>query len=496
MKKSIIYKEEMRFSWLTFLFFAGCMVGPKYEAPKTVMPAEFEESKQGEASTADLRSWWKQFNDPVLDNLIAEALEMNYDLRIVIEKIEQTRAQYRIERSYLWPEIDLNASVIRSRISNNLFPRPDTPSTAAPSAGGSFIPTFFDIFQAGFDAIWELDLFGKFRHQKNAARYTWEGQIEDARGVLISLVSEVAITYVNMRAVQKQIEITKRKIEADERELAITKDLFQVGLDNELQITSLISTIENDKAALPVLETSFKQSVYALAYLLGREPEGLLQHFQEVQPIPSSSDRVPVGLPSDLLRRRPDVRKAERQLASATEQIGSAVANLFPHLSLTGISFGGGSAGNQVGFEGYSLSKLFEWSSRTFSVGVNLNWNLLDFGRVRAQIDVQNSLQRQALLAYEQTVIGSLRDVESALVAYFEEQKRQDSFKQKVAADARTLEITADLFQIGLANEIQVLNARKQLLDSESSLISSEQSLTGDLISLYKALGGDWASSE
>jgi multidrug efflux system outer membrane protein len=225
---------------------------------------------------------------------------------------------------------------------------------------------------------------------------------------------------------------------------------------------------------------------------LGREPEGLAEMMREPRSIPSSNDRVPVGLPSDLLRRRPDIRQAERQLAAATEQIGSAVADLFPRIALTGISFGGGNAGSQVGFEAFKLDKLLEWPSRAFSVGLNLNWNLLDFGRVRGQIDVQNSLQRQALLTYEQTVIGSLKDVESALVAYFEEEKRQNSFQQQVFADARGLEITQSLFTIGLANEIQVLDARRKLIQSESSLVESQQFLTGDLISLYKALGGHW----
>ncbi len=467
------------------------MVGPKHREPKTEMPGQFEESQSQEASNADLRQWWKQFNDPVLDCLIEEALVANYDLRIAIEKIEQTRAQYRIERSYLWPEIDFNATATRTRISQNLFPPRPTPAGATGS--GSFLPVFLNIFQVGFDAIWELDFFGKFRHEKKAAHYTWEATKEDAQSVLISMLSEVAVTYVNIRALQKKIELTKRKIAADEREVAITVDLFQIGLDNEIQITTLISSLETDRASLPVMESSFKQAVYALAYLLGRQPEGLIQMFQEIKPIPSSHDKIPVGLPSDLLRRRPDVRSAERQLAAASEQIGSAIADLFPRIALTGISFGAGNqAGSNIGFESFKLSKLLQSASRMFSVGAGLNWDLLDFGRVRGKIDVQKSLHRQALLTYEQTVIGSLKDVESALVAYFEEQKRLDSFTQKVTADQQTLEMTQGLYEIGLVNEIQLLDAQKNLLDSENLLTGSEQSLAGDLIAVYKALGGTW----
>jgi multidrug efflux system outer membrane protein len=478
---------------LMFLTFSGCMVGPKYHEPEISMPTQFEQDQYEDGRTADLCQWWKQFNDPLLDCLIAEAIFANYDLRIALEKIEQARAQYRIEKSHLWPEIDLNATATRTRFSQNLFPKPKTP-TGTTASSGSLFPIFLNVFQVGFDAIWELDFFGKFRHSKNAAHYTWESMIEDAQSVLISLLSEVAVTYVNIRAVQKKIELITRKIQADEKELVITQGLFRIGIDNETQCTTLISSVESDRASLPELETSFKQNVYALAYLLGRQPEGLLEEFQEIRPIPSSTDRVPVGLPSELLRRRPDVRSAERQLAAATEQIGAAVADFFPHISLTGISFGGGNQGSSIGFEGDELNHLFQWPSRIFSVGVNLNWKLIDFGNIRGKIAVQNSLQRQALLNYEQTVISTLKDVESALVAYFEEQKHKNSLMLKVMADRRTLEITENLYKIGLANELQVLEARKTWLVSETSLVESEQSLTGDLIALYKAIGGNWCT--
>lgn len=473
-----------------FFFASGCMVGPNYQQPEVSMPVQFEQVQTQEGATADLSEWWKQFNDPLLDELITEALHANYNLLIAIEKIEETRAQYRIEKSYLWPEIDLNAAGSRTRISQNLFKRE---GAEVPGQTSTPFPPYLDVFQVGFDAIWEFDLFGKYRRSRNAAQYTLEATQEEAQSVLISMLSEVAVSYVNIRAIQKKIELTKQLIQVDEEQLAIRESLLEIGLNNEIQNTTQISTLQTDRASLPILESSFKQTVYSLAYLLGRQPEGLLDLFQEIRPIPSSNDRVPVGLPSDLLRRRPDVRSAERQLAAANEQIGAAVADLFPRIALTGISFGGGNReGSSVGFEGYSLRKLLTWPSRVFSVGLGLNWNLLDFGRVRGQIDVQNSLQRQALLNYEQTVISSLKDVESALVAYFEEQKRQDSLQIKVAADRRTMEITQSLHTIGLANHLQVLDTLKNLLNSENALVESEQALTGDLIALYKAIGGNW----
>lgn len=461
----------------------GCMVGPKYHRPHMCMPEEFEEACCDPIADEDLCEWWKQFNDPVLDELIDEAICANYDYRIALERIHQARAQYRIQRSYLWPEIDLNASGTRSRISQNFLPRPDN----------SFFPTFIDMFQIGFDAIWELDIWGKFRHETKAACYTVQALEDDAESVMISLVSEVAVNYVNIRALQNKIDITKRRIEADEKELKIIINLQGVGLNNDINIATKVSAIESDRATLPVLQSTLKQTIFTVAYLLGRPPECFAERFGDCGAIPSGVCKVPVGLPSELLRRRPDIRSAERQLAAATEHIGAAIADLFPHVALTGITLGASNKmGSSYGYESSKLDTLFTDPSRMFSFGLGMNWMLVDFGRVRSNIDVKDSLQRQALLTYEQTVITSLKDVESALAAYFEEGKRMDSLLKKKEADAYVLGMTKDLYSIGLATETQVLEAEKNLLNSENLFVESEQALAGDLIGVYKAIGGSW----
>lgn len=471
------------------------MVGPKYHKPETAMPTQFEElPTEVSADDVDLREWWKLFNDPVLDDLIDEAIAENYDLQIALEKIVQARSQYRIDRSRLWPEIDLNATATRTRLSKNLFPPLPEAETAATGGSGLF-PRFLNIFQIGFDAIWEFDFFGKFRHQKKASHYLWEASHDDYQSALISMLSEVAVNYMSIRSLQNQIALTLKKIEVDENQLAIAHSLYDVGIDNALQITSLISQVETDRAELPVLETSLKQTIYALAYLLGRQPEGLVEMFDEVQPIPRAEGKLPVGIPSDLLRRRPDVRSAERQLAAATELTGAAIADYFPHFALNGLSFSSANAiGSTAGLESYKLKKLFQLPSRMFSFGLGMNWDMIDFGRVRGNVNLKRSEQRQALLTYEQTVIASLKDVESALVAYFQEQERMESIATKVDADRATFEITYDLFKVGLATEIQVIETERALIDSETILVQSEQSLAGDLIAIYKAIGGDWAN--
>jgi multidrug efflux system outer membrane protein len=478
---------------IALLALSGCMVGRDYEEPKISMPAQFTESKESKSCTdEELCQWWKQFNDPLLDSLIEEAALGNYDLRIAMEQIRQARAQYKIQSSYLWPEIDLNATAVRSRFSQNVFTSAANAETTAsgnvesPSAkvgNSSFGPSIQNFFQVGFDSIWELDFWGKFRRGKRAAYDQWEASQFNAQNMLITTVSEVAKNYVLIRSLQQQILLEEEKIYSIKEQLELSYVLFNAGLDNEIQVDALLASLESEKAVLPVLETSLKQTIFTLAILLGKEPETLADAFEDPGPIPLGGNKVPAGLPSDLLRRRPDIRAAERQLAAATEQIGVNVANLFPHISLTG---------NAYGYEGDKLNNWFKAPSRYWSIGPSINWDLIDFGKTRGQIAVANSLQRQALLSYEQTVISSLQDVEGALVAYFEEEKRNLYLNGQVEADLRALELTEDLFQSGLVDESQVLQALSTLLNAENSLVQSDQALTTDLIAVYKALGGNW----
>src|SRR5579872_3065625 len=281
-----------------FLFFSGCMVGPKYKTPEVCLPETFSEQKSAEACTPSedcLCTWWKQLNDPKLDAFLEEAFQANFDFLIAIEKIEQARAQYRIENSYLWPEIDLAATATRSLYSRNFFTGALSGANASSTSGSASTSSSFpfqNFFQIGLDAIWELDFWGKFRRAKNAALYQWEATQEDAQNVLISVLSEVAVNYVNIRALQQQIFLAQQKIAIDERQLSLALVLFEAGLDNQIDVEALLAILDSDKAALPVLETSLKQSIYALALLLGRQPEGLAVEFQEVQPIPSGFGKV------------------------------------------------------------------------------------------------------------------------------------------------------------------------------------------------------------
>lgn len=482
------YKPALKgLFFLLLLLQAGCMVGPNYQKPDVLMPQKFVEEKQNMVAVCDgdFYQWWKRFEDSFLDGLIQEAVKANFDMRLALERIIQARAQFRIRNADLWPNFDFNAVATRSRNSQNFFD--------SPSSDVSEVSIMENFFMVGFDAVWELDFFGKFRRARRAAYNQWEAIVEDAQNVLISIVSEVALNYVTVRAFQRKIEIELQKIQLDKEELGLKEDLSQAGLNDEIAVESSQSVLERNRANIPSLKTSLKQAIYALAFLLGRQPESLVCEFDHTGKIPCGIDKVPIGLPSDLLRRRPDIKRAERQLAAATEQIGVAVADFFPRISLTGTTIAGGQLfGSTYGWQSKNLNNLFDTNSLTWSVGPSIFWNIIDFGKIRANVAVQNSLQKQALINYEKTVIASLQDVEGALIAYFEEQKRRFSIEEQLASDKRSLQLAQDLFQAGLTSELPVIEAKKKVLDSEDSLIDSEQALTSDLIALYKALGGNW----
>jgi len=479
-----------KYVWISLLLVGGCMVGPQYKTPEIVMPEQFTESTAS-LTDEDLSEWWKQFNDPKLDALIEEVIQGNFNFKIALEQVIQSRAQLQIQSSTLWPTIDLKATAIRQRFSQTLFTSAANAISFAGGATDSGIgaitgPAIQNFFQVGFDAIWELDFWGKFRHGKRAAYDQWEASQFLANNILLTMIAEAARDYVSLRALQQQIEILKKKIQADLRELELFQVLYDAGLDTQIQIQNQMSTLSGDRAQLPILETSLKQLIYALALLVGKQPEAFSHTFDVVESLPVFAGKVPAGLPSDLLRRRPDIRASERQLAAATEQVGIAVSGLFPSISLTG---------NGYGYESNQTSKLFSPKSTIWGIGPNVQWDLIDFGKIRGQIHEANSLQRQALLSYEQNIISALTDVEGALVAYFEEQKRNTDLSTEVDEDAQSLLLTQDLLQAGLVSELEELEATKTLLDAQIRWIQSEQAIGSDLISLYKALGGNWECS-
>ncbi len=456
---------------LILIFLTGCAVGPNYETPQITLSSSFYESHEKESvDEGELKRWWTSFNDPLLDVLVHEALSQNLDLKVAIEKINEVRSLYQIEAAELYPKIDLTAEQRRTRISQNLF-------------DSTFLgPPLQSFYKVGFDASWEVDIFGKRRRAKESAYYEYEGEVNSARDVYITLLSEIAATYIEIRGAQHKIALSKRDIYIQKELLSLTEARFVAGLDSEISPQDIQVNLEESQAILPALETSYRQSIHRLAVLLGKPPDSLHGDFEEQRPIPISNTPIPIGLPSDLLRRRPDIRRAERTLAAATANVGEAISDLFPRFSLLG----------SFGFESNRKNNWLKASSRTWSFGPNIDWPIIYFGRIRANIRAQNAKQQQALLTYEQTILTSLEDVENSLVAYYKEDERVHRYEKQVEASRRKYELTRDKYLSGLVPFSDLLNADSALVFAENNLANSTESLSTNLVALYKSLGGEW----
>ena len=309
-------------------------------------------------------------------------------------------------------------------------------------------------------------------------------------------MSEVANNYVAICTYQNLLALAKEQLWVDSEQLELTNSQYEAGLVDESYVLNILATIDQDKATIFEQESILKQTIYRLAVLLGENPEELVQDFEERRPIPVAFGKVPPGLPSELLRRRPDIRSAERQIAAATEQIGVAVADLFPKVYLTATNlFAANPSGSNVGWGGAKLHQLFHPKSFTWSVGPAFSWPFLDFGKRRAIVKAQTSVQKQTLINYEKTVITALEEVESALVALSKQELRFSTFAHQAKVDRRALDLAWDRYDAGLTDYQEVLNAWKTLIQSEATLAQNKQALTSQFIAVHKALGGDWECS-
>jgi len=467
-----------------FLFAAicvsGCLVGPNYRPPATTAPALWSEKLAGgiTAKPLAITTWWQTFNDPVLISLVGRAVQSNLDLRIAEARLREARASRDITAAGLWPSINSSGSYTRT---HNSKYGPAAQSAAAGGSASSF-SLQQDLFQVGFDASWEIDVFGGTRRAVEAADDSVGAVQENQRGVLVSLLAEVARNYVELRGAQRQIIITQDNIKTQQDTLELTRSRYNAGLTSEIDVLRQEAQLTSTQSQIPTLESSVKRSIHRLGTLLGKEPGALLQELSKNAPIPGTPPEVPVGLPSDLLRRRPDVRSAERELAAATAQIGVAVADLFPRFSLTGFA----------GRQSEKFGDLSLGASKLWSVGPSIQWPIFQGGRIAANIKVQNARQEQALAIYEQAVLTSLEDVENALVDYTKEQIRYRSLAESVDANLRTVTLTNELYTRGLIDFLNVLDSQRSLYVSQFQLVQSQQNVTLNLVALYKALGGGW----
>ena len=470
-------KNNLLLLALTSFWFGGCAVGPNYHKPEVSTPAQWGEPlASGETnSVASTAGWWRNFHDSELDSLVGRAVKSNLDLQIAQARVKEARAEYGVAVGNLWPSVDASGSYAHQRQSQN------QPLLA--SVPPSFdIPLGNNVFQSGFDASWEIDVFGGQRRAVESAKAQVSAIEFGERDVLVSLLGDVAVNYVEARGYQRQLEIANENIQAQEQSLAITQRRFEHGLVSNLDVQQASTLLASTRATVPTLETSLAASIHRLGVLLGQPPEALQTELSTVAPIPAAPPEVPVGLPSELLLRRPDVAQAERQFAAATANIGVAKADLFPKFSLT----------SAAGLESVSASDWFEAGSRYWSAGPTVQWNIFDGGRIRANIRVQDARQEEALDTYEKTALSAFEDVENALVAYAKEQVRRRSLEDAVKSSQESLHLANKLYANGLTDFINVLDAERSLYEAEDALANSDIAVSADVVALYKSLGGGW----
>jgi NodT family efflux transporter outer membrane factor (OMF) lipoprotein len=476
---------------LTFATLAGCTVGPNYVAPDVQVPASYA-APQAPGAAIDPARWWETFGDHRLTSLIERALRDNPDIAIAASRVRQARLQEIVARSVDKPTLDANAEVSHIEFSRNAgfasIARQFSGSTGGSggSSGGIALPgSGITTYALGFDASWELDLFGGGRRQVEGALARTEAAEWNRRDAAVTIAAEVAQAYWALRLDQTQILVIQDELARQRRSLQIAGNVSRVGLSPEINVTRQRQQITSNEARIEPIRADIDLRIHALGILLGQQPAALMQEFAiETLPRLTPAPAVPAGLPSDLLRRRPDVRAAERTLAAATADVGVAVADLYPRFSLTGMEQLISSA----------LSTLFSGNSIQLTGSGAVNFPLIDWGRRRATVKVRREDAEQAYVRYQATVLGALRDVEDALSQISAEQRRRAALVRAVNDADISARATSAQFQTGFVAQNEVLDAQVQVLNAREQLSASDAQLRQSTAALFKALGGGWTA--
>lgn len=455
----------------------GCKVTEDYKSPTTSTPAEFigldpsitgaAHATQPVAGGADVARWWEILGDPTLSSLVVRAQTKNLDLAQAQARIRQARASRGVTESSLLPTFDASGSASRSR------------------SGGNGRASTGNFFRAGFDAAWEIDVFGGTQRRIEAADAGIVSAVESQRNVLVTLTAEVASTYALLRGTQEQLEIARRNLNSQLETLKLTQDRHEGGFVGALDVANAESQVASTRSRIPSLEGTIRTSIYALSVLLGEEPAALNPELLPPGTLLIAPTTVPVGLPSELLQRRPDIRRAEADLRAATALVGAAVADLYPKFSLSG----------SAGLQNASISDLADIANRYWSIGPSIRWPVFDGGRTRATIEVQKAAAEESLASYKKTVLIALSDVETALVNLMSEQERGIALTDSARASREAVALAMDLYTSGKTDFLNVLSAQSRLDSAEDAVSASRRTVVTNLIALYKALGGGWSEA-
>jgi len=466
---------------LLYVCLAGCAaVGPNYKQPKMEAPRQWTEAqeKREPAAALDQTAWWESFEDPVLTGLIHQAVSNNLDVKQARERVLQSRATVTATSASLWPSATGAGSFTRSKSSD---------STGSSGSSTASTPgTTSNLYQVGFDASWELDIFGGTRRKIESAWATADARVEDLNNTLLTLLGDVAKNYIELRSGQEQLRITAGNAEAQQRTVEVTRERYRLGLTTYLDVAQAESQKLSTDSDLPTIEASIKKSIHRLGVLLGKEPNALKAELSKDGPLPKTGGVMALGLPSELVTRRPDLRSAERTLAAASAEIGVATADLYPKFDLT----------LGMGLNSSTISKLASLSSGYWSLVPQVSTLLFDAGKTRANIRGKEAAYQQSLYAYHSAFLTALEDVENSLADYYTERTRMHTLTESVRANEEAYALARERYRRGLINFLDVLETQRTLYTSQSSLRKSEAKILTSLVSLYKALGGGWNAVE
>ncbi|MBB2202309.1 efflux transporter outer membrane subunit [Gluconacetobacter tumulisoli] len=494
---------------------SGCAVGPDFHKPAPWTPPHW--TGPGELSakaasaghpgpargpvasdivdTAPDPAWWDVFHDAELSALERRVASENLSVAIATARLAQSRSQLRIAGAERYPGLSAAGSYSRSQYSTKMLQRIvsdvgksqqlNLNGTNLSDLSGQFTIPLLDQWRDSIDATWEVDLWGRVRRQYEAASADLDTSVEERRGVLTAQMAEVARDYVALREAQAQLRILMDNRDTAAHTLELSQQRNSAGLVTELDVQSAQSQLDAVTARIPQMEQQIAVQVNALSLLLGAPPAALAGELLKDTDIPPVPPRVPAGLPSELARRRPDIRQAEAQLHAATAQVGEAVAEFYPRVTID--------AG--FGFQSLSFRDLGFWNARAWNVGPSISLPIFQGGRLRGQLELRKAAQQEAAISYRRTVLGAWHEVDNALTAYRDEQMRHDSLARQVAADGRSLDLARDQYRHGMVTFLTVLDAERRVLAAQTDLTTSTATLSTNLVQLYAALGGGWETA-
>jgi outer membrane protein, multidrug efflux system len=450
---------------------SGCAVGPNYHQPETPVNSHFVNAGEPGFGEGDpVQQYWRGFGDPVLSGLVDDAVAHNKDLAAAAANLQAARAARRLAGFDLFPTVTLAAGY-----SKNL-------ETAQQLPGFDLHDRMFDTAQAGFDGLWELDLFGRVRRNVEAARGDLGAAAASLRDARVSVIAEVARDYFILRGLQDQLSLTERNADNQFSSLKLTRNRLEAGRGNELDTSRAEAQWQTTLSSIPTLQATIATTMYRLSVLTGRQPNALTERLAMPAVMPELPVMNAIGSPEQLLRRRPDVRVAERRLAAATARIGVATGDLFPKVTFVG----------EIGYAGPTIGELGDSPTRFYSFGPSISWAAFDLGRVRARISSSKALTDAALATYEGAVLGALEDTEGSLISYGRAQSRRESLRIAAAASDKASSLARKRFEGGLIDFLEVLDAERTALSAELQLSQSRTDAATSLIAVYKALGAGW----